>query len=258
MHIVFTDLDGTLLDHHTYSYEKALEGMEILERHRAALVLVSSKTFEEMSLLHSELRLDSPLIFENGSGIAYYNKDSWKVEISGRGIDFLKEHVDLIEQTLSKKIMLITDMNEEEISSLTGLSHERAALSKKRRATLPFIVNDKGKPGFIDMQQLNEILKEYNISVTKGGRFYHIIPGGSDKGTAVKKIIKWYTRGNEMVKTLAFGDSENDIPFFKSVNTAFIVRKHDGSVLKHDLIEAVVTEEIGPAGFTEGIKKYFS
>lgn len=45
--VVFTDLDGTLLDHHTYQANEAAEALRLLEARGWPLVFCSSKTFSE-------------------------------------------------------------------------------------------------------------------------------------------------------------------------------------------------------------------
>ena len=49
--LVVTDLDGTLLDHHNYSWQPASSAIELLQQHRVPLVLSSSKTLAEMNVL---------------------------------------------------------------------------------------------------------------------------------------------------------------------------------------------------------------
>ena len=48
--ILFTDLDGTLLDGRTYSFEKAKPALEAIQRLRIPLVFVSSKTRGEIEV----------------------------------------------------------------------------------------------------------------------------------------------------------------------------------------------------------------
>ena len=67
--LVVTDLDGTLLDHETYSYAEAAPALAELRRRGIPLVLASSKTRAEMELLHAELGLSDPFICENGAAI---------------------------------------------------------------------------------------------------------------------------------------------------------------------------------------------
>jgi mannosyl-3-phosphoglycerate phosphatase len=68
-YIVFTDLDGTLLDYGTYSWNEALPALSRLRALRIPVVLCSTKTAAEMQPLARELRLEAPYIVENGGGI---------------------------------------------------------------------------------------------------------------------------------------------------------------------------------------------
>ena len=42
--LIFTDLDGTLLDHHSYSFKGAEKALHILRQHSIPLIFNSSKT----------------------------------------------------------------------------------------------------------------------------------------------------------------------------------------------------------------------
>jgi mannosyl-3-phosphoglycerate phosphatase len=46
--VVFSDLDGSLLDHHDYSWQPAREAVDKLAQSRAPLILARSKTATEM------------------------------------------------------------------------------------------------------------------------------------------------------------------------------------------------------------------
>ena len=70
-YVVFTDLDGTLLDHDTYGWEEARPALERCKRLFIPIVLVSSKTRAEMDHLRVKLSISSPFISENGGGIFF-------------------------------------------------------------------------------------------------------------------------------------------------------------------------------------------
>ena len=67
--IVFTDLDGTLLDHETYRFDAALPALETLAARGVPLVLATSKTAAEIGPIRQALGRDVPAIVENGGGI---------------------------------------------------------------------------------------------------------------------------------------------------------------------------------------------
>ena len=71
--IVYTDLDGSLLDGTTYSYEPATPALAALREQGIPLVLVSSKTRAEMEPLRQRLDHRDPFIVENGGAVAVSN-----------------------------------------------------------------------------------------------------------------------------------------------------------------------------------------
>ena len=55
--LVFTDLDGSLLDHHTYRWDAAADALRLLQEADIPVILASSKTRAEMLPLQSALDL---------------------------------------------------------------------------------------------------------------------------------------------------------------------------------------------------------
>ena len=68
-YVVFTDLDGTLLDSETYSYGKSLAMINRLRESGTPLIFCSAKTRVEQEVYRSELGLFHPFIVESGSAI---------------------------------------------------------------------------------------------------------------------------------------------------------------------------------------------
>ena len=69
--LIFTDLDGTLLDHDTYSWDEAIPALNLCRRLDYPLIMVSSKTRAELDVLRQEIGLSSPFVSENGGGIFF-------------------------------------------------------------------------------------------------------------------------------------------------------------------------------------------
>ena len=67
--IFITDLDGTLLDHHTYDYSPAWPALHRLKKEHAPLILSTSKTAAEIIPFRLEIDNHDPFIVENGGGI---------------------------------------------------------------------------------------------------------------------------------------------------------------------------------------------
>lgn len=73
-YVIYTDLDGTLLDHHSYSHNPALPALKQAKSVDAPVIPVTSKTRAELTKLREAIGLDGPFIVENGAAI-YIPKD---------------------------------------------------------------------------------------------------------------------------------------------------------------------------------------
>ena len=67
--VVFTDLDGCLLDHDSYSFAPAAEALAVLAAQGIPLVLCSSKTRAEIEMLQQDLGVAHPFVSENGGAL---------------------------------------------------------------------------------------------------------------------------------------------------------------------------------------------
>ena len=74
--LVFSDLDGTLLDHNTYGWKEAVPALELCRTRGVPVILASSKTRAEMDVLRRRLSLSAPFISENGGGIFFPEETS--------------------------------------------------------------------------------------------------------------------------------------------------------------------------------------
>jgi mannosyl-3-phosphoglycerate phosphatase len=253
-HVVFTDVDGTLLDHGTYRYDPARKGISILHDAGIPLVLVSSKTHAELTMLHRELSLSAPFVFENGGGIVWPGEKG-RVEQAGKEIAELQRYVPELLRELGEEAAFVTDMDIDEIARVSGLPPEKARFSLQRRFSLPFILHSGRSLGIPEMNKLNRRLQSYGCAVTKGDRFFHFLSRESDKGAAVKKVVEYYRRERGAAPaTIGIGDSENDLPMLREVDMPVLVRRWDGSAVDTDIPNVLVTGGIGPSGFTEAIK----
>ena len=140
--MIITDVDGTLIDQRTYSYELSLPAVRRLQAKQIPIVLCSTKTSAEIILLWRELELDDPFICENGGAI-YMPRDYLKVALLGLktdgpfevleiGIDVDRLRVALEDAARACGVTLRTfgKMEVDEIAALTGLSLDQAARQK--------------------------------------------------------------------------------------------------------------------------------
>ena len=69
MDVIFTDLDGTLLDRETYTWEAARPALDRVKRQGIPWVLVTSKTRGEVEFWRRCLGNEHPFIVENGGAV---------------------------------------------------------------------------------------------------------------------------------------------------------------------------------------------
>ena len=67
--LVFTDLDGTLIDHDTYSWGAAEEAIDRLKSEGIPIIPCTSKTRTEIDFYRTRIGLKDPFISENGGAI---------------------------------------------------------------------------------------------------------------------------------------------------------------------------------------------
>ena len=79
--VIFTDLDGTLLDRNTYSFEPAQSTLHLIKQKNIPLVLSSSKTRAEIEFYRRRLENDHPFISENG-GAVFIPRDYFSFQFS--------------------------------------------------------------------------------------------------------------------------------------------------------------------------------
>ncbi|HQP47250.1 MAG TPA: HAD-IIB family hydrolase, partial [Spirochaetota bacterium] len=259
MKLLFSDLDGTILDFHTYSCEKSLPGISLCREHGIPLILVSSKTFDEMADIHCRLGLDAPFVFENGGGVAWKNSSCgsgspYELQLSGLTCEVLRERLPLLRDAAGHALTPLPDMDWEKVADLTGLDETGARNALKRRTSIPFIIDQGNGLLYGKLPEVNSMLQGHGLQVIQGRRFFHFTSAGVDKGAAVKKIIARYgeTSGNGEILTFAAGDSFNDMPMFDAVSRSFYVGDDDVAAVKSGTVHR--TEARGPAGFTEAVR----
>lgn len=254
--IIFTDLDGTLLDHDTYSYDKAKPALNIVKKKNVPLIFCTSKTKAELDEYKKKLRIKDPIISENGGGIfipkGYFDfgfrydaqdKDYYIIKL---GTDYRK--LTSVINRISRKysIVPLNKITAAQFARDSGLTVRQARLALKRNFDEGFRVLDKREEKAI----LKEIRRS-NLNYTIGGRYHHII-GRNDKGRAVKILTKLFRKKYGKIKTIGLGDSQNDFKMLDNVDIPFIVMKKNG---KYSTRKYKKAKGVGPAGWNKAVKE---
>ncbi len=263
--LIFTDLDGTLLDAHTYSWSPAEDALNEIERRGVPLIFVTSKTRAELDVLRRKLGNKHPFITENGGGIfipeGYFNLRIEGGRRIGRYIccALARPYAEItyelteIATEAGAEVVGFHQMSAREIAQNTGLDLRQAELARRRDFDEPFFFAGAS----------DEIIRDFcqaaarrGMQVTRSGRFWHLA-AGSDKGRATRQLLKLYRSATRSRFTcVGLGDSENDTPLLAAVDQPVLLPRPDGSfdpAVLSKLPHVVRGAAPGPAGWNQAV-----
>lgn len=260
--VIFTDLDGTLLDHDSYEWDDAKPALDLCKERQVPVILVSSKTRAEMNPLRKELGLTAPFISENGGGIyfpkegnmappseALLDKDLWKWSL-GMEHSHLIRALREIREEFPLTIRGFSDMTPEEIAARTGLEIAKSRLAAMREYDEPFILLQEDQRA---AEQIYHAALQRGLQISKGGRFYHL-QGAPDKGDAVERLTALYKARHSEVKTFGLGDSPNDFPLLRRVDHPVLLAPPGRfPAIETELPDLKIIEHPGPRGWNEAV-----
>ncbi len=264
--IVFTDLDGTLLDHSTYSYREAEKALNSLRAKGIHLILCSSKSRDEIKIYRDKLSNNEPFISENGGAIYIPEGYGLKCKFDKTDNGFLVVEIGLeyrilenvfekIKRETGVNVKSIAEFTVDEIVELTGLNREEACLAQKKEFSLPFIIDGSEE----DIKTIKDEIKLSGFNYTEGARFVYLM-GGNDKGKAVNILVDIFRKNypESKILTVGLGDSLNDLPMLEVVDKAFLVKKKLGNYEERIKIgDLIYADGIGPVGWNKAILGLF-
>lgn len=243
MLIIFTDLDGTLLDQEDYSYEPALPMLAKLKQHQIPVVPVTSKTRVEVEELRQMVGAHDPFIVENGSAVflpsqtdrpSLANTESWgDYHLLRLGCTYKEARTGLqaVSQQLGESLRGFGDLTAAEVQQLTGLPLDAVNRAQTREFTEPFVTPKSSS------ENLEAIAHSLGFRVLVGDRFSHLIGGNAGKGAAVQQLQQYYqqyyqqtaaTDSAEKIITVGLGNSPNDLEMLEAVDIPVVIPSRKG------------------------------
>jgi len=255
--IVFSDLDGTFLDHNNYKWSSASEAVNSLKKCNFPLIFNSSKTSKEIRSIRNATDNSDPFICENGA--ALHLNENMKENTSekfhtmyfAKPYKYLRETLNDLQHDY--KFTGFGDITIEELMELTGLKKGDALAAKSREATEPLLWNGSEK----SLQDFIHKLKSYDLSLTKGGRFYHLM-SPVNKGDSINFILNKYKQLEPSTDwiTIGLGDSNNDIPMLKVVDYPVLIKNTNTKEPDTSHIKNLIkSNSEGPEGWNKEILK---
>lgn len=263
--LLFTDLDGSLLDHHSYDWSPAGPWLARLKQLGVPVIPVTSKTRSEIVPLRQALGLaDTPFIAENGAVVGLPpawcharlerpGPDGLGIRTLGVDIGFVRKRLAVWRERLGVRFTTMSEMGLDELVAYTGLPEPEARLARMREGSEPLIWEDDEAR----LEGFREGLAGDGLQLVRGGRFWHAT-GATHKGSAVAWLVERFRslRGRQP-QTLALGDGPNDISMLEVVDQAVVIRGCHGLPVAPDQPALYCSEATGPAGWVEGVAHWW-
>ncbi len=231
--IVFTDIDGTILDEENsnHSTKRFIEQILCCD---AIIVLCSSKTKEEIETIRRELNVTDPFISENGGAIFIpknyfpfaipYSRHTAKYDVIELGTPYpeVRKKLARVSSAIGSEIVGFGDMTAGDIEKYTGLPLAMAVSAKNREYDEPFHIIG-GNKNAVTVQAF----EAEGLTVTAGSKFLHAV-ANTDKGKAVTLLKNLFERVFRDTVTYGIGDGENDLSMLAVVDVPQLVRRRMG------------------------------
>jgi mannosyl-3-phosphoglycerate phosphatase family protein len=262
--LIVTDLDGTLLDHHTYDVGPARDALVRTVQAGIPLVLCSSKTRAEIEALQQRLDIHHPFIAENGGAIVaplgYFDRVPHHAMVDGgRFVLALGQPYPEVVRALRDvaaeervRVVGFSDMTVGDVAEECGLPVLDAQLAKLREFDEPFRFLDSDPSA---RSRFLKALHRRGLRAMSGGRFDHVT-GNTDKGRAVAELRTLFPDRLGPIVMAGLGDGLNDVSMLREVDLPVIVRSdHNGAAgrMLRKVPTAHVTDACGPAGWAEAV-----
>lgn len=267
--VIFTDLDGTLLDHHNYTWSPARPALDQAKQYDIPIIINTSKTRAEVVTLINDLKFEQqPYVVENGSAIIFpylppnlllklQSKDQYQF-INNQHTWVLGEYrkplckwLKAIREKYKFNFESYQDWSTKKLMEITGLSESKAKESQLKEFSEPFVWLDSDE----NLARFIQLAESKGYSILKGGRFYHL-QGSINKGSAltfIREYQEYLFPKATSLKLIALGDNQNDVAMLDESDLAVCIKSpvNDFPMIKNSTV--IYSKEYGPVGWNEEV-----
>ncbi len=252
--IIFTDLDGSLLDKDTFEFNEIEDYFRELISKGIKIIPNSSKTEAELLDFNEQNNLDLSFITENGSSIHGLNKIHQNLPdkiIISRTIDEIRNiYEENISLDFKNKITHILELEREKQQKILGLPLDKIKLAIKRDHSIPIKFNGTE----IEKNEFIKIMKNSGLTIQTGGRIMNVCDN-VNKSKAMSRALQLIRKQlDDEIITIGVGDNENDIEMIKQTDYPCLVKNEnfDSSLINIDNL--IKSDEPSPKGWSDVIK----
>jgi mannosyl-3-phosphoglycerate phosphatase len=231
-HLIFTALEGALVDPRTDSFAGAEEALSELDRRKIAYVLLTSRTREEVEPIRRKLGHNHPFVTENGGGI-FFPDGYFSLRIPGavrtarylsiaQGLPYAQvcEALDDIAEECAVGVAGFHHMSLREIADNTGLRPRIAELARAREFDEPFYftsASDKAIARFV------ETARARGFDTRRGPAFWHL-SAKCDAARAVRTLARLFREATHIkLRLVGIGGGDQDLPWLRAVDHAVLL-----------------------------------
>lgn len=265
--MIFTDLDGTLLDRETYRFDPAIGVVKRIVAAGIPLIFCSSKTESEQRHYQHLLGIRSPFIIENGAAISFPEEDSGsgtEIDPGSKRVEFgiparqIRESLGELRRATEASgidFRILSQSPIDEVCRWTGLSAEAAGRARAREFSETLFAQFSRE----EVAIVRQFLARAGLQLVRGTRFYTVTSAKTDKGHAVRYLIDRYRRTigqGEMVRTLAIGDGRNDLTMLRSVEVGILLCERADEWEEEALAGLEIVTGSGPQIWSEVVSEH--
>lgn len=261
--VVFSSLEGTLLEDDSSGMDSARHAIERLARLHIPLILVSSQTLAEVLALTLP-GPTQPLILEHGAVLAvpdgYFPRFAGDFHESGyRLVCFSPPHkfiLEVLEQLRGQGFVFETlaERNLDSMARLGGLLTSAVGLLPRRYGSETILWTDSPAR----RAEFERALLEHGLRLEEGDGCLNVLGVGAEKGRAMRGLLGLYRLHDWPLRgTMALGDCPSDVGMLRNADRPVVVRRPDGSWLDVAQVpRGLYTRCTGVEGWHEGVGQW--
>ena len=249
--LIFTDLDGTLLNRDNFKFESTKPFLKELKKKDIIIIPNSSKTEDEIIEFNNEADFKYPFVSENGSiihNLNFLNHEFPDKIMLARHTHEIQNIFDKnINQDLKSKCKVISSLTMSEQTQIFGLPENKLKQVFKRSCTIPIIFEGNNE----EKLSLKKLLLKNGLDYMEGGRVLNL-GDRINKADAMKKITQMLeNKFRCKPKTIAVGDNHNDLEMLQNSDIPCLV-KNDKFLKKNLQIKnLIISKQAAPEGWVE-------
>ena len=252
--LLFTDLDGTLLNKNTFEFKAALNLIKNCISKGINIIPNSSKTDLELDEICENLEIPKVYISENGSfiyGLNFLSENlNEKVYLSRDKAVIFKNFSDNINVKLQKKCLILENETLQNQIEILGLPQNKISKAMNRKFSMPFIFLGNKE----EEVELKNNVKKHGLNIQFGGRVLSLGDKVS-KGNAMMRFISLLS--NETKKnyvSICVGDNENDFDMLDKSDYPCLVKNGPLKNINFKN-QCVFSKKEAPDGWVEVVNK---